>query len=138
MHRSIPPDLDDLAGRLPGRPVPRTLALLVAGVLAAGVGWWLLRPAGRPVEATIPLASGAATASSVATSGGAADPVVGSAPSGGAAADGATAWAAENSGTWERCACGDGAPATGGSVCESVTHVSFLAGVGWGKGQCFT
>lgn len=91
MHRSIPPDLDDLAGRFPARPVPRTLALLVAAVLAAGVGWWLLRPAGRPVEATIPLASGAATASSVATSGGAAAPVDGPAPSGGATAEGAEA-----------------------------------------------
>lgn len=59
MHRSIPPDLDDLTGRWGVRAAPRPLLVVAAVVVAAGIAWWLLRPPAAPVEATIPLAAGA-------------------------------------------------------------------------------
>jgi competence protein ComEA len=62
VHRSIPPDLDDLTDRFGVRATPRPLLVAVALVLAVAVGWWLVRPAAAPVESTIPLAGGASAA----------------------------------------------------------------------------
>lgn len=45
-----------LAPRLPDRPAT-WIAVVVALLLVAGAGWWLLRPAAPPVESTLPLAS---------------------------------------------------------------------------------
>lgn len=72
-HRSIPPfelHPDPGPDRWPASGLGRlrdrrALALVAALLVAAGVGWWLLRPAPAPVDGALPMASGSATTSAV-------------------------------------------------------------------------
>lgn len=81
-HRTIPPSASAPDPRRPtaGRPgavvlldrlraaaIPARLPAVLAVLAAAGVGWWLLRPAPPPTEATLPLAPAAASAAGGAT-----------------------------------------------------------------------
>lgn len=83
--------LDRLAAGRGPWSAGRAAAAATAVLLAVAIGWWLLRPPAGPVEASIPLATGATSASG----GGAGSPGPGGAAPAGAAAATSTTVATE-------------------------------------------